>query len=114
MWTFRRAIRIMVNVHSATVSATVMAVWVYTKLPETLHEDDRVPIRLPVIVRNMRHSLTLRATIGYTLGSALVFGAFRQSSSKPERSRAAARPLRRGPVQAPHACQRESGSGGWT
>ena len=55
-------------------AGTVMAVWVYTKLPETLHEDDRVPIRLPVIVRNMRHSLTLRATIGYTLGSALVFG----------------------------------------
>ncbi len=55
-------------------AGTVMAVWVYSKLPETLHEDDRVPIRLPVIVRNMRHSLTLRATIGYTLGSALVFG----------------------------------------
>ena len=55
-------------------AGTVMAIWVYTKLPETLHEDDRVPIRLPVIARNMRHSLTLRATIGYTLGSALVFG----------------------------------------
>ena len=55
-------------------AGVVMAIWVYTSLPETLHEDDRVPIRLPVIVRNMRHSLTLRETIGYTLGSALVFG----------------------------------------
>ena len=55
-------------------AGVVMAIWVYTSLPETLHEDDRVPIRLSVIVRNMRHSVTLRETIGYTLGSALVFG----------------------------------------
>ena len=55
-------------------AGTVMAVWVYTRLPETLAEEDRMPIRLPVIVRNMRHSVTLRETIGYTLGSALVFG----------------------------------------
>ena len=52
----------------------VMAVWVHAKLPETLHEANRQPIRLGPIARNMRHSVTLRETIGYTLGSALVFG----------------------------------------
>ena len=56
------------------VAGTVMSVWVYTRLPETLDEAQRQPIRLPVIVRNMAHSVTLRETIGYTLGSALVFG----------------------------------------
>lgn len=55
-------------------AGTVMAIWVYTRLPETLDETDRQPIRLPVIARNMRHAVTFRETIGYTLGSALVFG----------------------------------------
>ncbi len=55
-------------------AGSVMAVWVYTRLPETLDEAQRQPIRIPAIVRNMAHSVTLRETIGYTLGSALVFG----------------------------------------
>lgn len=53
---------------------TVMGVWVYIRLPETLHEDDRQEIRLGLIMRNMRSAVTLRDTVGYTLGSALVFG----------------------------------------
>ena len=52
----------------------VMGLWVYVRLPETLHEDDKQEIRIPVIARNMRDAVTLRETIGYTLGSALVFG----------------------------------------
>ncbi|MXO69718.1 MFS transporter [Altererythrobacter marinus] len=51
-----------------------MTVWVYLRLPETLHAADRQEIRLRPIVRNMTSALTLRETIGYTLGSALVFG----------------------------------------
>jgi len=56
------------------VAGCVMSVWVYVRLPETLHEDDKQEIRIPVIARNMRKAVTLRETIGYTLGSALVFG----------------------------------------
>ncbi len=59
---------------SMAFAGCVMAVWVYTRLPETLAEANRQPIRVPIIARNMRHALTLRETIGYTLGSALVFG----------------------------------------
>ena len=52
----------------------VMSAWVYFRLPETLHEEDKQEIHLPTIARNMRSAVTLRETIGYTLGSALVFG----------------------------------------
>jgi DHA1 family bicyclomycin/chloramphenicol resistance-like MFS transporter len=60
----------------ATMAAAgcVMAVWVYTRLPETLHEEERQPIRVGAIARNMSRAVSLRETIGYTLGSALVFG----------------------------------------
>lgn len=52
----------------------VMSAWVYARLPETLHEDDKQDIHIPTILRNMTSAVTLRETIGYTLGSALVFG----------------------------------------
>lgn len=55
-------------------AATIMTAWVYWRLPETLHARDRQEIRLGPILRNMRSAVTLRETIGYTLGSALVFG----------------------------------------
>ena len=59
---------------SMAVAGVAMSAWVYFRLPETLHEEDRQEIRIPVIARNMKAALTLRETIGYTLGSALVFG----------------------------------------
>nr|QVU20852.1 major facilitator superfamily (MFS) multidrug efflux protein [uncultured bacterium] len=59
---------------SMAIAGAAMTLWVYFRLPETLHEDDRQEIRIPVIARNMKSAVTLRETIGYTLGSALVFG----------------------------------------
>ncbi|WP_375289297.1 multidrug effflux MFS transporter [Qipengyuania sp.] len=59
---------------SMAILGAVMSVWVYVRLPETLHEDDRQAIHIPTILRNMTSAVTLRETIGYTLGSALVFG----------------------------------------
>ena len=56
------------------LAGVAMSVWVYIRLPETLHEGDRQDIHLPTIARNMKSAVTLRETIGYTLGSALVFG----------------------------------------
>ncbi|MBU2342515.1 MAG: multidrug effflux MFS transporter [Alphaproteobacteria bacterium] len=56
------------------LAGVVMSVWVFTRLPETLHEEDRQPIHIPQIARNMGSAVTLRTTVGYTLGSALVFG----------------------------------------
>ena len=59
---------------SMALAGCAMSAWVYFRLPETLHEDDRQPIHLPTIARNMTSAVTLRETVGYTLGSALVFG----------------------------------------
>ena len=56
------------------LAGCVMTLWVFTRLPETLDEADRQDIHLPTIIRNMTSAVTLRETIGYTLGSALVFG----------------------------------------
>ncbi|RXZ65267.1 multidrug effflux MFS transporter [Pelagerythrobacter rhizovicinus] len=55
-------------------AAIVMTAWVHWRLPETLHARDRQEVRLRPILRNMTSAVTLRETIGYTLGSALVFG----------------------------------------
>lgn len=56
------------------IAGVAMTAWVYFRLPETLHEEDKQDIHLPTISRNMKSAVTLRETIGYTLGSALVFG----------------------------------------
>lgn len=60
---------------SMAIMGLAMLVWVYFRLPETLHEDDRQEIRIGVIVRNMHRGVSNRGTIGYTLGGAVVFGA---------------------------------------
>lgn len=59
---------------SMAILGAGMIIWVYFRLPETLHEDDRQDIRINVIARNMREGVGQRGTIGYTLGGALVFG----------------------------------------
>jgi DHA1 family bicyclomycin/chloramphenicol resistance-like MFS transporter len=51
------------------------ALWVYLRLPETLHGEDRQHIDLPTIGRNMKKALIRRESIGYVLGSAMLFGA---------------------------------------
>lgn len=56
------------------VTGTVVAVWVWLRLPESLTAENRQDIEVPTILRNMRTALTDRSTIGYTIGAALVFG----------------------------------------
>ena len=53
----------------------VMATWVALRLPETLRPEYRQPIRLGSIASNMIGAATNRASIGYTLGGSLTFGA---------------------------------------
>lgn len=57
------------------VMAVVMALWVYSRLPETLHPEYRQPIRLGTIAVNMAGAATNRSAIGYVLGGSLTFGA---------------------------------------
>ena len=49
--------------------------WVWFRLPESLAEENRQPIRPSVIGGNMKRAIGLRQAIGYIFGSALVFGA---------------------------------------
>jgi MFS transporter, DHA1 family, multidrug resistance protein len=57
------------------VLGVMMAGWVFIRLPESLTEANRQPIRLPVIGRNMGRALSTSSVVGYVFGSALVFGA---------------------------------------
>lgn len=49
-------------------------VWVYFRLPETLDENHRQQVIVPVIARNMMLALINRQSIGYVLGSMFVMG----------------------------------------
>lgn len=55
--------------------ATVIGVWTWYGLPESLHAEDRQPIALKPVFRNMREAFLRRDAIGYVIGSSLVFGA---------------------------------------
>ena len=58
-----------------SILALVAGVWVWFRLPETLHPEDRQTIEVPTIVRNMGTALLNRVSIGYTFGTALLHGA---------------------------------------
>lgn len=51
-----------------------VGVWVFLRLPETLHPEYRQRIDPGVISSNMWQAFTNRAAFGYVFGSALVFG----------------------------------------
>ncbi len=52
--------------------ALMVGVWVWFRLPETLHENHRQTIQPKVILANMREAVTHREAIGYFLGTALI------------------------------------------
>ena len=56
------------------VMGTLVAFWVWMRLPETLQDSNRQEIDVRTILRNMGTALANRGAIGYVVGSALVFG----------------------------------------
>ncbi|MXO91879.1 multidrug effflux MFS transporter [Pontixanthobacter aquaemixtae] len=56
------------------VMGTLVGLWVWLRLPETLTEANAQDIRPLTILRNMKEALIRRESIGYVVGSALVFG----------------------------------------
>ncbi|WP_379545648.1 multidrug effflux MFS transporter [Qipengyuania sp. DSG2-2] len=56
------------------IAGGAVAVWVWLRLPETLTEANTQDIRPITILRNMKEALSLRISVGYVIGSALVFG----------------------------------------
>jgi DHA1 family bicyclomycin/chloramphenicol resistance-like MFS transporter len=57
------------------VLAVIIGLWTWRSLPESLHAEDRQPISLAPVLRNMREAFLRRDAIGYVIGSSLVFGA---------------------------------------
>ncbi len=49
--------------------------WVWLRLPETLHEEDRKPIALRTITETFGIILSNRLSMGYTVASTMIFGA---------------------------------------
>jgi DHA1 family bicyclomycin/chloramphenicol resistance-like MFS transporter len=56
------------------VMGVIAAVWVWTRLPETLDPANRQLINVPVIITNMRLALINRASVGYVLGAMVLIG----------------------------------------
>lgn len=57
------------------IYGVVLALWVGLRVPETLSADDRKPLRPSVIAAAYMTFLRNRTSLGYTLASALCFGA---------------------------------------
>ncbi|MGB3712076.1 MAG: multidrug effflux MFS transporter [Erythrobacter sp.] len=57
------------------VQGVIIGTWVWFRLPESLHPENRQPIRPKAIGRNMLSALRLPSVSGYVFGSAVVFGA---------------------------------------
>ena len=49
--------------------------WCFLKLPETLHAEYRLPIKVSRIAAGFRESLTQRQAVGYMLGMMMITGA---------------------------------------
>ena len=49
--------------------------WVWFRLPETLHEEDRAPIAFHTITHTFGYILSNRISMGYTVASTMIFGA---------------------------------------
>lgn len=52
----------------------IVGIWVWVRLPESLAEENVQEIDPLTILRNMGRALMVRGSIGYVIGSALVFG----------------------------------------
>jgi len=48
--------------------------WIFARLPETLHPEDRVPLTPGPVLAAFKEALTNRIAIGYTIASTLVLG----------------------------------------
>ena len=57
------------------LAATAYLIWAYLRLPETLAEEDRMPIRFGRIGAAFRESVTNRVSIGYTFAMTAITGA---------------------------------------
>ena len=57
------------------VLGAVITVWMTVRLPETLREENRIPLSLPAAARSYQIAANHRITFGYMSAAALIFGA---------------------------------------
>lgn len=55
--------------------ASLVWLWAWSRLPETLSPEDRQPLDFRTVAHNLPLTLTTREASGYVIGSALTFGA---------------------------------------
>ncbi|MBO9575828.1 MAG: multidrug effflux MFS transporter [Sphingobium sp.] len=60
--------------HVLAAMAAIVFVWVYLRLPETLHPEYRQEIRVGTIVRNWKTIVTDRLGLGYMMGAGIIMG----------------------------------------
>lgn len=60
--------------HALALFGAAVALWCALRLPETLHEEDRLPIRADRILGAFRIALSERQAVGYMLAVATLFG----------------------------------------
>ena len=58
------------------IIAVISSVWVYFRLPETLHREYRRPFRIKTILNGVKEAASNKITLGYTLCAGFIFGAF--------------------------------------
>lgn len=54
---------------------SLVLLWAWARLPETLHPEDRQPLDLSSVAHNLPLTFTTRSAVGYVLGAGLTFGA---------------------------------------
>jgi MFS transporter, DHA1 family, multidrug resistance protein len=57
-----------------SIFAAIVWIWVFVRLPETLHPEYRMMLTMNHIVGSAKRVLTDRASLWYTLGAAVMFG----------------------------------------
>ena len=60
--------------HVLAVGAAAVFVWVYIRLPETLHAENRQPISVRTIAGNWKTVVTDRLGFGYMMGAGIIMG----------------------------------------
>jgi MFS transporter, DHA1 family, multidrug resistance protein len=60
--------------HVLAACGALVFIWVYLRLPETLHPEYRQEIKVTTIVRNWREVVTDRLGFGYMMGAGIIMG----------------------------------------
>ena len=58
------------------VTGLFVMIWFWKRQPETLKDENRIPVKIKVFTNGFREVLNQKVTMGYTIVSGLIFGSF--------------------------------------